>query len=116
MNEERINRLKGAGIDVSDALERFMGNEGIMEKFLKKFLTDQNYQKLCDALDGEDFEAALAASHTLKGVSGNLSMTALNGLLTEQVKAFRSGDNDKAKAMMPEIDKSYRAVVDAINE
>lgn len=62
MNEERINRLKGAGIDVSDALERFMGNEGMMEKFLKKFLTDQNYQKLCDALDGEDFEAALAAT------------------------------------------------------
>ena len=39
-----------------------------------------------------DKDAALAASHTLKGVCGNLSMTALFDLLTRQVAAFRAGD------------------------
>ena len=116
MTGEKLEKLKAAGIDGSDALSRFVGNEGLLEKFLKKFLNDQNYQKLCEAIDAEDYEAALAASHTLKGVSGNLSMTELNALTTEQVKAFRAGDNDLAKQLMPKITEAYNAAVAAIND
>lgn len=116
MNEDRFARLKQAGIDVDDALSRFMGNEGLLERFLGKFLNDQSYSKLCEAIESGDNEAALTASHTLKGVSGNLSMYILNDLLTRQVKAYRDGDPELAKSLMPEITAAYDNAVAAIKD
>ena len=63
-----------------------------------------------------DAEAALAASHTLKGVCGNLSMTALFDLLTRQVAAFRAGDWEGAVALLEQIDQAYARVTAAIRE
>ena len=40
-------QLADAGMDVADALERLMGSEALLERLLKKFLEDENYQKLC---------------------------------------------------------------------
>ncbi len=37
MDESRKQILISAGIDVDDALERLMGNESLLERFLKKF-------------------------------------------------------------------------------
>lgn len=115
MDNMKKQRLTDAGIDISEALGRFMGNENMLERFLDKFLKDPNYEKLVAALEADDPEAALAASHTLKGVCGNLSMTKLFDLLTEQVKKFRSGDFCGAKEMMPEITRAYDGVTAAIN-
>ena len=89
MDERRRNRLQEAGVDVDDALERMMGSEALLERLLGKFLEDENYQKLCAALDEKRQEDAVAASHTLKGVCGNLSMPALFSLFTRQVEALR---------------------------
>lgn len=116
MTSEKVARLAGAGIDVTDALNRFMGNEGLLERFLNKFLSDQNFKKLGEAIAAGDNESALLASHTLKGVCGNLSMTTLSELLTRQVKAYRDGNHDLAESMMPEITSAYDKVVSAISE
>ena len=116
MDNERKQRLVDAGIDIADALDRFMGNENMLERFLGKFVADQNYQKLLTALEANDAEGALAAAHTLKGVSGNLSMKRLFELLSEQVKAFRDGDFEGAKAMMGSITDVYNMITVAINE
>ena len=114
MQELMRERLKEAGIDVPNALERFMGNETLLERFLKKFLDDTNYEKLAAAIDAGQQEAALTASHTLKGISGNLSMTELFSLLNEQVSAFRADDWDRAVELMPEITKTYETLSAAI--
>lgn len=116
MNDDRLQRLKDAGIDVNDALNRFMGNESLLERFLNKFVADQNFKKLGEAIAAKDNEAALAASHTLKGVCGNLSMTVLSELLTKQVKAYRDGDPAAAESLMSEITAAYDKTVAAIND
>ncbi len=116
MEQQKKDRLKSAGIDVADALGRFMGNEGMYEKFLNKFLNDQNYSKLKEALEAKDYEAALSASHTLKGVSGNLSIKTLADLLALQVKMFRDGDNKSAEELMPKITEAYNAAAEAIKD
>ena len=115
METVKKERLAAAGIDVADALSRFMGNENMFERFLGKFLQDKNFPALREALEKGDKEAALAASHTLKGVCGNLSMTALFDLLTEQVRLFRADDFEGAKQMMEKITEQYKKVTDAIN-
>ena len=40
MELEKRKHLEAAGIDVQSALERFMNNEMLLERFLKKFLDD----------------------------------------------------------------------------
>ena len=69
MTESLKTQLIKAGVDVNSVLERFMGNEALLERFLKKFPQDENYQKLCSAMEARDLDAAITASHTLKGVS-----------------------------------------------
>lgn len=116
MENEKKQRLIDVGIDVSDALNRFMGNENMLERFLGKFLNDQNYSKLIEAFEAEDAAAALTASHTLKGVCGNLSMTELFGLVDAQVKALRNDDYEGAKNMMPKITETYEKIVAVIKD
>ena len=116
MDAKVKEQLVSAGINVDSALERFMGNEALLMRFLKKFLDDPNYEKLCAAVDSGDQEAALTASHTLKGVCGNLSMEGLFDLLTCQVRAFREGAWEEAVGMMPEIRQRYSQVAELIRK
>ena len=62
---------------------------------------DTNYALLSEAIETADPDKALTASHTLKGVCGNLSMPELFRLLTCQVEALRAGDWGKAAGLMP---------------
>ena len=116
MTESLKTQLIKAGVDVNSVRERFMGNEALLERFLKKFPQDENYQKLCSAMEARDLDAAITASHTLKGVCGNLSITPLFDLLNNQVAALRSNDWQNAEEMMPQISKAYTAVTDAISQ
>ena len=117
MDAERKAKLIEAGIDVDGALERFMGNDVLLEKLLKKFVEDTNYDSLltctAGACNGED---AFKAAHTLKGVCGNLSMTTLYELFSKQTELFRSGKLGEAFAMMPEISEAYNKAAAAIKE
>ena len=116
MDAWKKERLIDAGIDVDGALERFMGNDALLDRFLGKFLGDTNYALLSEAIETADPDKALTASHTLKGVCGNLSMPELFRLLTCQVEALRAGDWDKAAGLLPEISRAYEPVVRAIKE
>ena len=58
MEERTIQRLEEAGIHVPEVLERFMGSEALLVKFLKKFLEDENYEKLAQAMKGQDYGEA----------------------------------------------------------
>ena len=99
---------------MDSALERMMGSEALLERFLTKFLADPNYDRLCRAVAYRDEAAALTAAHTLKGVCGNLSMTALFETLTAQVAEFRAGDWAAAAGRMPAVTRAYGEAVRAI--
>lgn len=114
MNLERRAQLEAAGVDVGQALARMMGSEALLERFLTKFLADPNYDRLCRAVADRDEAAALTAAHTLKGVCGNLSMTALFETLTAQVAEFRAGDWAAAAGRMPAVTRAYQQAARAI--
>lgn len=116
MEAEKRTRLEAAGIDVGSALERFMGSDALLERFLKKFVEDANYGALKAALDAGDREGAITASHSLKGVCGNLSMTELFDLFTRQVQLLREEKDAQAAALMPDITRAYDRVSRAIQE
>ena len=109
-------KLEALGVNVEDAMVRFMNNEAMLVKFLRKFVNNTNYSALKEAIAAGDKENALLHSHTLKGNCGNLSLTALYQLFTKQVELFRAEDWDGACAMMDEIEAKYTETIDGINE
>ena len=110
MDPNRRIRLESAGMDVDDALKRVMGSEALLEKLLTRFLADKNYPELLEGLGERDRVKAFTASHTLKGICGNLSMTELS----EQVEALRSEDFDKADGLMEKISPAFENITAAI--
>ena len=59
MEAWKKEQLTAAGVDVHGALERFMGNEALLERMLQRFTGDANYAQLLAAADKRDAEEAL---------------------------------------------------------
>lgn len=106
--------LNQVGINSDSAVERFMGNEALYAKMLKKFLDDRTFSSLTAAVAEGSGQAALEASHTLKGVCGNLSIEGLFELFSRQVVLMRADKWDEAYAMMTEITETYTKVTEAL--
>lgn len=108
-------RAKNAGIDIDSGVERFSGNEMLYEKFLHRFADDKSYPELVAALSAGDCGAAFNAAHTLKGVSGNLSLIRLQKLVSKQVEYLRAGNLDAAKQMLEDISAAYKDVLNILS-
>lgn len=116
MDNDKIKKLEAAGVETSSALERFMNNDALFEKYLKKFTTNPTYAQLKDALEKKDCKACFEATHALKGNTGTLSLMPLYKLFCEQTDYFRAGDFDKGAAMAVAVDAEYKKMVTAIND
>jgi len=77
------------GADYNSTMARFMGNEAMYLKFLDMLFKDDNLEKLGTALEQQDYEAAFAAAHTLKGVVGNMGLTPLFNAVCAIVEPLR---------------------------
>ncbi|WP_418454336.1 Hpt domain-containing protein [Allofournierella sp.] len=120
MSENNYEALLGCGFDPKEALERFMNNQALLEKFLGKFLEDPTYSALCGAMERSDSAEAFRCVHTIKGVAGNL---ALHGLydaacrLTETLRGAQSMEQAEqrgAGAAFDALCKQYTDTCDAI--
>lgn len=102
-----LDSLRAAGNDVDGAIARFMGNQDMYVKFLGKLANDDSFDKLNAALASGDTKEGFAASHTLKGVLGNLGLTKLLDLNTPIVESLRAG-NMPAQQDVDAFSAAYR--------
>lgn len=118
MTEEQKAMLEAGGFNVKEAMRRFMNSEQLWIKFLKKFKADTSYAKLVEAMEEKDCSKAFEAAHTLKGITGNLAMSRLNDLISEQTEYLRGEVNnfEAAAAMMPQIMEVYENTVRIMEE
>lgn len=115
MDKRKISQLAAANIDVQEALDRFMGNEELMMKFLLRFPQDESFQQLKKAMEAEDADQAYRAAHALKGLTGNLAMKSLYDQAYSVMIDLREGNMATAKGKMEELEKQYQSVLDALN-
>ncbi len=106
--------LVGAGIDVDEALARFMGKEGLLVRMLTRFLEDTTFLNLQSAIARKNTEDFLQASHTLKGLCSNLSMKRLALLFSRKVELICRGEIIEAEKMQRELLCAYQRTTDAI--
>ena len=99
-----------------DAVLGRLRREDIIQKFVYKFLDDKSFQLLETSIKNMDYEEALRAVHTLKGICQNFSFTRLFESSDAMTKLFKAGDYNKAVAMMPRVSDDYLSTVHAIKE
>ena len=99
--------LQDGGIDVDEALARFVQNEALMMKFLLRFPGDENFSRLKETMAQSDAVGAFEAAHTLKGVASNLSMKDIFRWTSMIVEDLRAGDLTAAKEKMPALEAAY---------
>lgn len=121
MDDGFKSRLVECGADVDTALGRFMGNEGMYQKFLGRFLDDANYEKLGQHLQTGDYEEAYKCAHALKGVTGNLGLDSLYHKVSDLVEELRgkaSADVNAAQAdaLWQELKRVYEQFEEIIRE
>lgn len=120
MKESFKLKLKENGADVETTIKRFMGNEDIYEKFIRKFPQDQNYKMLEEYMGSQNYEEAYKCAHTLKGISANLGFNPIYqavSVLVEELRGRKSEEVDEAKAEeeWQEIRKAYQQFIEIIN-
>lgn len=115
MTKEQLDILKSKDIDVDGTLSRFMGRVEMFEKFIIKFLDDNNYSDLCSAMDNSDVKNAFVAAHTLKGVCANLGLNPLNEASSEITELLREEKLEEAKEYLPKVKEAYEKMVEVIN-
>ncbi|MDO5416889.1 MAG: Hpt domain-containing protein [Lachnospiraceae bacterium] len=115
MSDEMKRMLVLAGINIEALMGRIGQNEKLLCRLLGRFMEDENYKKLAEAMKTGDREAALMASHTLKGMTGNLSMDQLYQIVTRQVCAMRAENWLEAELAMGEITAWYEKIQNGIH-
>lgn len=121
MDSNLRRQLEENGADVETTLRRFVGNDAIYVKFLKKFPDDPNYEKLGENIEAGDFEEAYKCAHALKGVVGNLGLTPIYERVSKLVEELRGKnseevDADSANAEWQEVKTSYETFIGIIRE
>ncbi|MBT9778524.1 Hpt domain-containing protein [Clostridium sp. MCC353] len=116
MRESFKKALAEHGVDVEGSIRRFCGNEGLYEKFLFKFLADDNFSKVAPAFEAGDYETALIAAHTLKGVSANLGINNVFQISSEIVNMIRAGKQENAKDLYADFEKAYEEIYQIIKQ
>ena len=89
------------GIDLNDALRRLNGNQALLAELLREFgdeyrLYPEQIRKMCG---GKDEEAAVRLAHTLKGVAGNLSITAVQDTAHDIERSLRQKQTVSTKQL-----------------
>lgn len=110
--EECYRQLGG---DYEDVLKR-LHSETLVQKFVIKFLNDQSYELLLQAVEDKNAEEAFRAAHTLKGICQNLSFTQLyesSHLVTE---IFREGQCEIEPELFSRLRKDYEQTAAAIRQ
>jgi HPt (histidine-containing phosphotransfer) domain-containing protein len=102
-------------IDAVNGAARVGGNESLYRKLLDKFESSVDMQSFDAAISSEDYEEAGKIVHTVKGVAGNLSLTAFFDASVTLMDQLRGGGvpNDKDVDLFRQL---YTETKQAIND
>ena len=115
MNEENKKLLLDAGVDLDRTMERFMNNEGLYLKFLKRFPEDPNYAQMKENIENRQYEEAFKNAHTLKGLSGNLGLEPFYQTISALTEQLRNQNLDHLEESMKEAEEVYGMLIQKIS-
>lgn len=79
------------GGDYNDVLSR-LPNDAFIIRFLKKYSATDEFNKMIEAYESKNYPALFEVSHTLKGMSANMSLTRIYKNVSEICESVRNGN------------------------
>lgn len=111
-----IKELEALGVNTEEALRRFSGNSALYIKMLGKLTAAAQELEVMPCIEKEDYDAAVTNAHTLKGVTGNLSLTPLYNAYTEITNLLRGQKHVEAKEVLEKILPVQSNILDCIEK
>lgn len=103
-------------INITESLARFSNFEPMYVKYLKRFVDEPTYAALQESIAAHDLKGIETNAHTLKGVAGNLGLTALFNDFNDIVQAVRKGDEAKAYELCAVVAPKMQATRAALSQ
>ena len=110
MTKEYKMQLIKAGVNLNLAMNRFMQNETLYEKFLRKFPSDTTFFLLKKNIEEQNIKESFAVAHTLKGICGNLELNSLMEIINPLTEKLRLAQLDETDEMIKELETRYNAI------
>jgi len=85
-----VAALKEYGANVEEGMTRCMNNEAFYIRLVGMALEDKGFDRLKEAIEKNDMDAAFEAAHGLKGVLGNLALTPVFDPVSEMTELLRA--------------------------
>lgn len=101
------------GVNYSDAMERFAGNEALLLRLIGMFSDDSTMDDLVSSMGRGHWSQAEKSAHSLKGVAGNLSFEQLYHEAAAISKALREGNVSEAERHLPTAAQAYEKAKEA---
>ena len=95
MEQARRQQLERLGVNVEETLGRFMDNEELLLKYLRKLKEDPTMEHLQRALERGEAREAFRCAHTLKGMAATLGLSHLQKeaeKLTDLLRGMSDGE------------------------
>lgn len=107
--------LEENGFDVAGTMKRFLNNDALYMKCLRKFLDDTSFEKLKAAYEEGNCEEAFKAAHTMKGFVSNLGINRLYEAINPMVEKLRVGNMD-IEEELKKTEELYHSAYDLIEK
>ena len=117
--QEFLEQLELAGVQVRQALDRFMGNEDLYLSFLAKLPEKLHSTEILQALEEGDEEGFYLRVHDLKGMTGNLGLTPIQESAQAILVEFRSSrfqHHSKLRALTREATRESEHIAGLIKK
>lgn len=114
MKDESRQALEALGMDLDQTLQRFVGNEGLLFRFLGRFPSDTTFEQMKAAMQAHNAEDAFHQAHTLKGVVGNLGLGNIFNAVDPMVEMLRNGEFEQAESLFPQLEAAYTQTIETL--
>ena len=101
----------------SKALETMM-SEDFIKRMLTKFMQNNSFKDVMSNYESKNYHGVFEASHSLKGVCGNLALTPLYekaSALCEKTRVLKEGETLDIELEINELKEVYERVTSLIN-
>ena len=105
-----MHNLKNTGpIDIDSVLERIGGDESFLQELLDIYIEDfmDKYPQLEQAITEGDFNSIREIGHSLKGASGNLSLTGLQETAYGIELSGKEENIEQAKLLLARLKEEF---------
>ncbi len=111
-----LEAAESCGVNISSGLTRFAGNRKAYEKILLKFPDDKSFAELSDAIGSQDYNNAVKAAHSLKGIASNLSMVTFAETVYQLEQALSQENYNQALDLFFQVKDLYEVLTEVIGK